>query len=91
MQQRHDPRRPVDPVEEAGLESFPASDPPAWVPAHVGAPVDVEALLESHSGAREVWNAALERAARYVEATYDTRDRRELPDGIRAMKRAEPG
>ena len=35
------PKTEADPVIEADIESFPASDPPGWIPARIGPAVPV--------------------------------------------------
>lgn len=89
MQENNREPAAVDPVDEASLESFPASDPPGWIPIRPGPPVDIRELLDRHGPARTVWNEALEQAAALAEQAQGEAQRHELARSIRAMKRAQ--
>lgn len=76
-----------DQVEQAGLDSFPASDPPSWIPVHLGKPATPEPQgSPAKSASRKTDPRADTPAAR------DTTEQQPAPDtdGAGRVRRSPP-
>jgi hypothetical protein len=73
----------LDAVDEAGHQAVPARDPPAGPPPGGAAPAQ---RLHDDPAARDLWNAAVEQAARVVEQAPEDQARERLCADIRSMK-----
>jgi hypothetical protein len=75
---------PPDPVEQASLDSFPASDPPSWIPMHIGSPPSAATSATPGKHGSELANSRVDKPT-----ASDPADR-QPPSGPAITKRVRP-